>query len=68
MNAVRIVNLSIIRYMSEEQQKQFEEVVRPVMKWLAENKHPHTKIIIEANCAEIVEGIGVISTDEYLVD
>lgn len=68
MNAVRIVNLNTIRYMSEEQQKQFEEVVRPVMKWMAENQHPHTYLIIRSNVAELVEGIEVISTDEYLVD
>lgn len=54
--------------MNEEAQKQFEEVVKPVMKWLAENKHPHSKIIIESNSAELVEGTMVLSTDEFLVD
>mgnify|MGYP001572394591 CR=1 FL=1 len=52
----------------EENQKAFEEIVRPVMKWLAENQHPHVKIIIESNVAEMVEGCNVISTNEYLVD
>ena len=51
--------------MNEEKQKQFEEVVKPVIKWLAENKHPHSKIIIESNS---VEGTMVLSTDEFLVD
>jgi hypothetical protein len=46
----------------------FDEAVRPAMKWIAENCHPHTKIIIESNCAELVEGINVVKTDEYLVD
>lgn len=54
--------------MSDEKQKEFEAVVRPLMKWLAENHHPHTKIIIESSCAEMVEGVKVISTDEYLID
>jgi len=46
--------------MSDEKQKEFEAVVRPVMKWLAENHHPHMKIVIESNCAEMVEGVMVI--------
>lgn len=52
----------------EEKQKAFDEAVRPAMKWIAENCHPHTKIIIESNVAELVEGINVVKTDEYLVD
>lgn len=54
--------------MSDEKQKEFESVVRPVMKWLAENNHPHTKILIEYNCAEMVEGVKFVSTNEYIVD
>jgi len=54
--------------MQEEKKIQFEEVVRPVMKWMAENLHPHTKIIIEANTAELVEGDISFNTNEYIVD
>lgn len=46
----------------------FDEAVRPVMKWLAENCHPHMKIVIESNVAELVEGQKIIVTDDYLVD
>lgn len=49
-------------------QEEFEEAVRPLMKWMAENCHPHTKIIIESNVAELVEGVKVIQTNEYLID
>ncbi len=52
----------------DEKFAEFEELVRPVMKWMAETLHPHTKIIIEANSAELVEGDMVVSTNEYIVD
>jgi hypothetical protein len=52
----------------EKKKAEFEEIVRPVMKWLAENQHPHTKIIIEANIAELVEGNIAVQTNEFLVD
>lgn len=54
--------------MKEEKYKGFEEAVRPVMKWIAENCHPHTKIIIESNVAELSEGQKILATDEYLID
>lgn len=46
----------------------FEEVVKPLMKWLCENTHPHTTIIVRSNSAELVEGIKVIETNEFLID
>lgn len=46
----------------------FDEAVRPLMKWLAEKCHPHTKCIVESNVAELVEGVKSVVTDEYLVD
>jgi hypothetical protein len=48
--------------------KEFEDAVRPVIKYLAENHHPHTTIIITGNCAELVVGDMVLATNEYLVD
>lgn len=55
-------------YKDEEEIDPFEAVVRPVMKYLAENHHPHTAICVESNQAEMVEGIRSLKTDEYLVD
>ena len=46
----------------------FENVVKPVMKYLAENHHPHVKILIDSNVAELVEGIKTVVTDEFIVD
>jgi predicted transcriptional regulator len=54
--------------MQEEKRKEFIELVTPIMKWMAENLHPHTKIIIEANSAELVEGDISYVNNEFLVD
>ena len=51
-----------------ENEKAFEEAVKLVMAWLAKNKNPHTSIIIEATRAEMVEGIEVVATDEFIQD
>lgn len=54
--------------MSEEQMKEFETVARPIIKWLNDNCHPHTTIIITPTCAEIMEGVGCLPTNDYLRD
>jgi hypothetical protein len=46
----------------------FEQAVKPLMKWLSENKHPHTTAIVTGNLAELVEGVEVVKTDEFIVD
>ena len=48
--------------------KGYEEAVKPAIKWLAENCHPHMKIIIDSTNAELVEGKKMIRTEEYLKD
>lgn len=50
----------------EKQHEEFEKIVRPVMKWLAENQHHHTHIIITSTDAELSEGIMCVSTSEYI--
>lgn len=42
--------------MKQEQQKEFEELCRPVIKWLNENVHPHHRVIITTTGAELFEG------------
>jgi len=46
----------------------FDSVVRPVMKYMAENHHPLMTTIVTANSAEIMEGCECVSDDCYLVD
>ncbi|MCP5003710.1 MAG: hypothetical protein GY941_07115 [Planctomycetes bacterium] len=45
---------------------EFEKVVKPVIKWLNENGHPHTKIIIDLTTAEMVEGVEAFETEEFI--
>jgi len=52
----------------EDKQQSFEEVTRPLIKWLAENVHPHHSVIVTSTHAELLEGQQVISTEEYLKD
>ena len=46
----------------------FEEAVKPLMKWLCENTHPHTTAIVTGNLAELVEGIESVKTNEFIID
>lgn len=54
--------------MTKEQLAEFETVVRPLIKYMAENHHPHTKIIVESTGAELVEECMNFPTTEYLRD
>lgn len=54
--------------LTEEKRKEFEEVVKPVMKWLNENCHPHVHIIISTTNAELSEGVSAIHTMEFVKD
>ena len=51
-----------------ENQLTFEEAVKPLMKWLCENTNPHTTAIVTGNVAELVEGVKLVKTDEFIVD
>lgn len=50
--------------MTDEQRKEFEELTRPVMKWLNDNSHPHHAVIITNTDAMLLEG--QLSTGEIL--
>ena len=49
--------------MTPEQQEDFqkhasfEDIIYPVMRWLDNNHHPHTRIILDSRSAELVEGL-----------
>lgn len=36
---------------------EFRKLSEPLVKWLKENCHPHTTIIIDCNHAEVLEGL-----------
>ena len=54
--------------LTEEQRKELEQKVKPVMEWLCKNCHPHVTVIIEPTTAELVEGIATVVTDEFVQD
>lgn len=53
---------------TELERKEFEEVVKPVIKWLNDNCHPHTQVLITPTDAELSEGITAFRTLEFVKD
>ena len=54
--------------LNDEQQENFKNIVRPVIEFLNNNSHPHTKIIITSTSAELYEGILSLETLDYIKD
>lgn len=47
----------------------FDDVVRPVIKWLNDNMHPHAKVIVHTTGAECLEGVKITKEIlEYVKD
>lgn len=46
----------------------FETAVKPLIKYMAENHHPHMKLIVDCDSAELFESHMVVMTDEYIED
>lgn len=45
-----------------------EVAARPLIQYLNENHHPHTKVIVDPTSAEVVEGTMCIQNNEFLKD
>jgi hypothetical protein len=54
--------------LTKEQKERFEKAARPLMKYLAQNYHPHVTVIVDGSRAEILEGSASIVTDEFIRD
>jgi hypothetical protein len=54
--------------MSKEKQESFEAVAKPLIKWLAENVHPHHTVIATSTHAELLEGQIFFPTEEFIKD
>ncbi|WP_210502095.1 hypothetical protein [Pantoea ananatis] len=54
--------------MSDEKMKSFEEAAKPLIKWLAENEHPHHAAIITSVQAELLESKISFPTMEFIKD
>ena len=54
--------------MNDAQRKEFEDITRPVIKWMCENIHPHATTIITPTSAELLEGVIAFTASEYVLD
>jgi len=54
--------------LSKEQIEKFNEASMPLIKYLAENHHPHVTVIVQSDRAEILESSATVLTREYIVD
>jgi len=54
--------------LNKEQRKSYEEVVRPLIKWLNNNCHSHVTVIVDCSNAELSEGINSFRTEDYWKD
>jgi len=43
--------------LSEKQRKEFEEIARPMLRFLNDNCYPHVTVIITPTNAELTEGV-----------
>jgi len=51
-----------------DMQTEFELLAKPLIKFLNDNFHPHAKIIIDTNSAEILSGECIVYTTEFIKD
>ena len=54
--------------MSEQEIKKFEELAKPLIKFLNDTFHPHVNIIITPTSAEIFTGEAAVHTNEFIKD
>ena len=54
--------------LTKEQIAEFEKASRPLIKYLAENHHPHVTAIVVSDRAEILEGSASIINVEFIRD
>lgn len=51
-----------------QKQESFKEAAKPLIKWLAENVHPHHTVIVTSTGAELMMGEMSFPTEEFLQD
>lgn len=54
--------------LKEEQIVYFEDLAKPLVKWLNENCHPHVKAVVESDGAELLEGVCRVKIEEFIKD
>ncbi len=53
---------------SDQQQKDFEEAARPLMKFLGDLGYPHVSVMLDSTAAVISEGVVTFATEDYVKD
>ena len=62
-------NVKIRVHGEELNEGNFEELARPMIKYLCENYHPHVTVIITPTSAELLEGLKTIGRiEDYIRD
>lgn len=59
---------SSIKRDPKELHAEFNELARPLIKWLNDNYHPHAVAIIAVDSAAVMEGHISFSTDDFIKD
>jgi len=54
--------------LKKEQIKEFEQLSKPLVKWLNENGNPHSMIVIECDGARVYSGECGIPIPEFIKD
>ena len=53
---------------TEEETKEFREITLPVIKWMNEHCHPHSKVTVTQTAAIVWEGQISNYTEEFIKD
>lgn len=62
-------NVRMLVHGKELNKNKFEELTRPVIKYLCENYHPHVTVIITPTSAELLGGLKTIGRiEDYIRD
>jgi hypothetical protein len=54
--------------LNDKERKEFEEAARPLMKFMGDNLHPHTIVVLHSANAQLFEGVCSFNTEEYIRD
>lgn len=57
-----------VLWTEEEKDEKFEKAAEPMIKYLAENHHPHMQVLIDSTSAILLEQEKIYTNSSYVVD
>lgn len=54
--------------LTKEQVQEFEQLAKPLVKWLNENGNPHSMIVVECDSAKVYGGECGVPISEFIKD